>query len=284
MHEQKTIHDFAVDLPGQNISAVWTRYEGSPSYDGNTWGFMVEDEEWLTSTFLIYDLKKDKVIAELDTSKWSEDAREIDSVTISPLGNHFLVYSDKYCDPGNLGTPENPCGLMVYDKNLKNGRGLLRLIGHSDTAVNSRGNEVLVFQDIDTDSISMLDLVSGQITPLWEIDFSHTSLGLHFSGRAPKTPGWVLVSTYDGDPASYTWMDDKIFAVELKPDGHIVQIAHTQSLVNENIEQGYWAEPQASVNRDFTKILFSSNWSNEESGNTEMYTVILNPGWIEEIQ
>ena len=278
--EQITVHDFAADFPGQNLSAVWTRYEGSPSFDGRTWGLMAEDNDWLTSAFIVYDLPSDHVVAKLDTRRWADDAREIDSVTISPLGNYFLDYMDKYCEQGQLGTETNPCGLMVYDRNLENGRGLLRLIGHSDTALDAQGREILVYQDIDTDHISMLDLESGRITELRPIDFSHTPIGLHISGRASLAPGWVLISTHDGDPASYTWMDDEIFAIELKPTGRIARFAHTQSLVDENMEHDYWAEPQASVNPDFTRILFTSNWGRNGTGEVEMYLIQLPEDWL----
>lgn len=281
--EQATVHDFAADFSDQTLSAVWTRYEGSPSFDGNIWGFMAEDENWMTSAFIVYDLPSDRVIASLDTRGWPDGAREIDSVTISPLGNYFLVYMDKYCDPGQFGTEANPCGLMVYDRDLQNGRGLLRLAGHSDTALDAQGREALVYQDIDSDHISMLDLESGAVTPLWPIDFSHTPIGLHISGRASLAPGWALISTYDGDPASYTWMDDSVFAIELKPDGRVVRLAHTQSLVDENMEHDYWAEPQASVNRDFTRVLFTSNWGRSGTGEVEMYAIELAPGWFESL-
>jgi hypothetical protein len=278
---QASVHDFAADLPGYDPVAVWTRYEGSPSFDGKTWGLMAEDENWLTSAFIIYDLPSDRVVATLDTRGWADDAREIDSVTISPLGDYFLVYMDKYCEQSQSGTEENPCGLMVYDRNLKNGRGLLRLVGHSDIALDAQGREVLVYQDIDTDHISMLDLESGAITTLWLIDFSHTPIGLHISGRASLAPGWALISTYDGDPVSYTWMDDSVFAIELKPNGRIIRLAHTQSLVDESMEHDYWAEPQASVNRDFTRILFTSNWGKSGTGEVEMYLIQLPKDWLD---
>jgi len=282
--EQAPVHDFALDFPGQTLSAVWTRYEGSPSFDGNTWGLMAEDENWLTSAFLIYDLPSDRVIASLDTRGWPDDAREVDSVTISPLGDYFLVYMDKYCEQGQLGTDANPCGLMVYDRDLKNGRGLLRLVGHSDTALDPQGREALVYQDIDTDHISMLDLESGAITALWPIDFSHTPIGLHISGRASSlTPGWALISTYDGDPASYTWMDDGVFTIELKPNGRIIRLAHTRSVVDENMEHDYWAEPQASVNHDFTRILFTSNWGRSGTGEVEMVLMRLPEDWLKQL-
>ncbi len=276
------IHEFADDFPGQNLAAAWTRYEGSPSFDGQTWGWMAEDADWLTSALLVYDLPSDKILAALDTRGWTDEAREIDSVTISPLGNYFLVYIDKACEPGQLGTEANPCGLMVFNRDLKNGRGLLRLVGHSDTALDPQGREVLVFQDVDTDHISLLDLETGVITPLWPIDFSHTAIGLHFSGRASRAPGWALVSTHDGDPASYTWMDDSVFAIELKAGGRIVRLAHTQSLVDETIEHDYWAEPQATVNRDFTRILFTSNWGRSGTGQVEMFMIELPGDWMKQ--
>jgi hypothetical protein len=281
--EKTIVHDFASDFPGQTLTAVWTRYEGSPSFDGKTWGLMTEGEDWLTNALIVYDLPSDRVIATLDTRDWPDDAREIDSVTISPLGDYFLVYMDKYCEQGQSGTEAKPCGLMVYGRDLKNGRGLLRLVGHSDTALDAQGREILVYQDIDTDHISMLDLENGAVTPLWPIDFSHTPIGLHISGRASLAPGWALISTYDGDPASYTWMDDGIFAIELKPDGRIVRFAHTQSLVDENMEHDYWAEPQASVNRDFTRILFTSNWGRSGTGEVEMYIIQLPEDWLKQL-
>ncbi len=168
---------------------------------------------------------------------------------------------------------------MVYDRNLRNGRGLLRIIGHSDTAIGAQGREVVVYQDVDTDQISVLDLSSGTVTPLWPIDFSHTSLGLHLSGRSSHLPGWALVSTHDSDNASHTWMDDGLFAIELKANGQMLRIAHTHSLVDPNQEHDYWAEPQASVNRDFTRLVFTSNWNRSGAEQVEMFLVELPTGW-----
>ena len=162
---------------------------------------------------------------------------------------------------------------MVYDRTLQNGRGLLRLAGHSDTALDAQGREVLVYQDIDTDHIAMLDLASGAVTPLWPIDFTHTSIGLHLSGRAFDRPGWAVVSTYDGDAASHTWMDDQVFLVELRANGRVVRLAHTRSLVDENQEHDYWAEPQATANRDLSRILFTTNWG--RSGTDQVETVLV---------
>ena len=171
---------------------------------------------------------------------------------------------------------------MVYDRNLQNGRGLSRIIGHSDTALDAAGREVLVYQDIDTDHISMLDLETGAVSDLFPIDFSHSPIGLHFSGRASRLPGWALVSTYSGGhPTDHTWMDDAVFAVELRAGGRAVRLAHTHSLVDEGQEHDYWAEPQASVNQDFTRVVFTTNWGRSGTDEVETMMVVLPPGWTE---
>lgn len=276
--ESSLVHDFSDAFPGHELSAVWSRYEGSPSIDGRYWGFMAQDADWQVIGLLIYDLAEDRIIARRDIS----GDPEIDSVTISPHGSYFLAYFD-FCEPGQLGIDEHPCGLMVYDHNLENGRGLLRVIGHSDTALDAQRNEILVYQDIDTDDISMLDLATGDVTPLWPIDFSHTPIGLHFSGRSFDAPGWALISTSSGGhPEDYTWMDDSVFAVELKGGGQVVRLAHTHSLVDEDQEHDYWAEPHATVNADFTRILFTSNWGRSGTGEVETYMIQLPENWHKE--
>jgi hypothetical protein len=276
--ERLQVHDFAEDFPDLSLSAVWTRYEGSPSLDSRYWGLLAQDDEWEVVAYVVYDMQTNQV-----TTRRLPRGAEIDAVTISPLGTYFLAYYDVHCQEGRLGDDQNPCGLMVYDQNLENGRSLLRIIGHSDTVLDAQGREVLVYQEIDTDHISMLDLASGEVTDLWPIDFSHTPIGLHFSGRAFDVPGWVLVSTYGDDERSYTWMDNSVFAVELKAGGRVVRLAHTHALVDENQEHDYWAEPHASANQDFTRIVFTSNWGRSGTEQVEMYMIELPEGWMDRL-
>jgi hypothetical protein len=83
----------------------------------------------------------------------------------------------------------------------------------------------------------------------------------------------------DGDPTSYTWMDDQVFAMELRPGGRVVRLAHHHSLVDERQDQDYWAEPHASVNQDFTRVLFTSNWGRSGTEEVEMFMIQLPPDW-----
>jgi hypothetical protein len=244
---------------------------------------MAEDEDWETIAFLVYDREADEVIASRDMRGVPGVDEGIDHVTISPLGNYFLASFDRYCEHDQLGDDAHPCGLMVYDRDLADGRSLLRIIGHYDVALDAEGREVVVFQDIDADSISILDLATGTVTPLWPIDFGHTAIGLHFSGCAFDRPGWALVSTHDGDLGAYTWMDDQVFAIELKPGGRVVRLAHTHSLVDEEQEHDYWAEPHASVNTDFTRILFTSNWGRSGTEEVGMFLIELPSDWPEQL-
>jgi hypothetical protein len=281
--QQEVLHDFASDFSGQDIVAVWTRYEGRPSSDGQYWGLMAEDQEWIPVAFLIYNLQTDQVtIRDMRGVPAMQD--DVDHVTISPLGTYFIASFDRYCEFGQPGDDAHPCGLMVYDRDLTNGRNLLRIIGHYDLALDSQGREVILYQDIDTDYISLLDLETGQVTSLFPIDFSHSAIGFHFSGHAFDQPGWALVSTYNGGhPTDATWMDDQVFAVELKAGGKVVRLAHTHSLVDEDQDHDYWAEPHASVNRDFSRVVFTSNWGRSGTGEVEMFLIDLPRNWTDQI-
>lgn len=273
--KRSVVHDFAADFPDRSLTAVWTRYEGSPSRDGRYWGLMAQDDDWHVIALLVYDLEQDEVVA----VRHVPDGAEIDAVTISPLGTYLLAYFDNYCEEGRPGDQDDPCGLMVYDRDLGRGRSLLPIIGHSDTALDAGGEEVLIFQDIWEDNISMLHLESGEVTVLFPIDFSHSPIGFHFSGRAFQRPGWAVIATYSGAEPSATWMDDQVFLVELKKDGRVVRLAHTHSVVDQDMEHDYWAEPQASANLDLTRIVFTSNWGRSGSEDVEMHMIILPSDW-----
>lgn len=275
--EVTTRRDFAGDFPGRSLTFVWTRWEGSPSADGRTFGLMAEDENYEAVAFLVYDLPSDRVLATRDVSAFPA-ARAADSVTISPSGRFFLAQCEP-CPEGTLGTDAGPCGLMAWDGDLRNGRGLVRVIGHGDAAWDAAGREVFVYQDVETDEIAYVDLETGARTALFPIDFSRTPIGLHFSGRSFRRPGWAVVSTHDATRTSEAWMDDSVFLVELRPGGGVVRLAHTRSLVDPAMEQDYWAEPHATANHDLSQVLFTTNWGRSGTEEVDTYLVTLPPGW-----
>jgi len=277
--EDLLVHDFAGDFPGQTLSLVWTRWEGSPSRDGRWFGLLAQDQGYEAVALLVYDRWADRVTAVRDLRGVPNPTP--DSATISPSGT-YLVAQFEYCERGTTGTLARPCGLMVYDRSLASARGLARIIGHSDFAFDAQGREVLVFQDVDSDEVAMVDLESGARTALFPIDFSGAAHGFHFSGRAFDRPGWVVVSTYSGGhPHSVSWLDDQVFLVELRPGGRVVRLAHTRSRVDPSHEHDYWAEPQATANRDLTRILFTTNWGRSGTDEVETMMIVLPPNWPE---
>lgn len=272
------IRDFAGDLPGSSPEAVWTRWEGRFSDDGRFWGLLAQTGDWEAAAFIVYDMERDAVtVRDILGRRGTEEG--IDHVTMSPRGTYLLASFDRSCERDELGDDRDPCGLMVYDRDLREGRGLLRVVGHYDTGLDPGGGEVVVYQDLDTDHISMLELESGAVTPLWPIDFSHTGLGFHFSGLAVDRPGWMVVSTHDDDPAIHTWMDDQVFLVETVAGGRVVRLAHTHSVVDDDREADYWAEPHATTNRDLTRIIFGSNWGRTGSGDVDAHLLVLPDDW-----
>lgn len=92
-----------------------------------------------------------------------------------------------------------------------------------------------------------------------------------------------MVSTHDSAPAAYIWMDDHVFAMELKPDGRVVRLAQTHSLVDGTQEHDYWAERHASVNPDLTQIVFTTNWGRPGTGEVDVFLLSLPPGRIESL-
>jgi hypothetical protein len=78
-------------------------------------------------------------------------------------------------------------------------------------------------------------------------------------------------------------MDDQVFAVELRAGGGVVRLAHTHSLVDPDQEHDYWAEPHATVNRDFSRILFTTNWGRSGSEDVDMYLIELPAGWDDDL-
>src|SRR3546814_17819213 len=59
-------------------------------------------------------------------------------------------------------------------------------------------------------------------------------------------------------------------AVELNAKPKIINLAHHHSNYN-----GYWTEPHASVSRDFTHVLFSSNWGTSSDLDVDAFMIRL---------
>jgi len=229
---------------------IWTKSEGSPSKDARYWGLQVETSSFEILGMITYDMETNTVTGLFDLT----GASRPDHVSMSPTGDYIVPswYSNfNSCD----GTPtSNPCGLMSYTRDFSQAVRLAATGEHSDIALDTNGNDVVVMSNYRTGFVEAYDVATGQMTQLWNMYVNGSATALHVSGKAYNKPGWVLISTY-ATTGSDQWYTNKIMAVEIAANPRILNISHTY-----HKEAGYWTEPHAVVNRDFTKIMFNSNW------------------------
>ena len=106
---------------------------------------------------------------------------------------------------------------------------------------------------------------------------------MHLSGQAFDRPGWVVVSTYADTadhgstrPAATLRAEYRkvwLLSISRTPVAlNVAGIGADQARVSGD---AYFAEPQASVSRDLSRIIFASN----ASGPVESYIVGL-PSWV----
>lgn len=242
--------------------AAWTRSEGSPSADARYWAFQVDDAQWQGLGMFTYDLLEDKVLATFDFA--THRRGRPDHLSMSPSGRHVVVsWND---------------GPVAFTRDFTRPRPLQRRGEHSDVALGTEGDDVYVAVDYQSGNgaLFMLNLGTGERTDLFATYLAGTATALHVSGKAFRSPGWALVSTYaDYGRGGRQWIHRRIFAVELKARPRIVHLAHHHSHFAK-----YWTEPHASVNRDFTRVMFNSNWGSTSETDVDAYMLVLPPGFL----
>ena len=265
------VHNFALDFPQLAIQRVSLTHSGNPSIDGRFFPLAALDSSGQALAMMIYDLSTDQISASLVLPAETS----LNGVMLSPRGDYFLAWYNQNC-PDPPASPGLRCGVVSYDSQLLNPQALLPATGAADMAVDPSGREVLIFEDTRLNSLSMLDLATQQVQALWLIDVHNGSLNLSISGQATMRSGWALVSSYSPDVTDQTWMDNTLFAMELKPDGRVVRLAHTHTQADAS---GSFAGPQAVPNADFTRVLFASNWGHTSGGESDLYLLALPPQW-----
>ncbi len=247
------VADFAGKLPWSKAAHVWTKSEGSPSRDGRYWGFQVEDANFKILGYVVWDLQNNRLVGSKAMTT------RPDHVSMSPSGRWFVA-------SGSDGT-------YAWSTDFKTKKQLHKATEHSDIAVGADGHDVYVSIDYQSGngSVFMVDIDTGVRTDLFPTYINGSYTALHVSGKAYAKPGWVLVSTYAGSASrdgSRPWYLDQIFALELKAQPRIYPIAFHRSKSN-----GYWSEPHAAVSRDFSRILFSSNWGGSSDAALDAYLI-----------
>lgn len=262
-----TVHDFHAQFP--NASYITTKVEGDASLDRRYWSFMVEDSDYNLLSVIVYDKAQNSIVGQLNTFP---DALDWTSMDMS--GSHCLIGYDSH-------------DTQVFSRDLTNGTDLPHgAAGHMDLAETTDGGDVIVYQNTATDWIAMADLNTLQEVKLVKIPFDvNPDIGMHFSGNSAKTPGWVLVSTYGcknpPTDSTHSWMDTQLFMLELRPNGTLWRIAHTNSFLalDFNAEKNYFAECFAAINTQGTRIYYGSNWANFATDYTDTYMITIPQEW-----
>jgi hypothetical protein len=242
---------FSVRARWPDAARIWTRSEGSPSSDGRYWAFQVEDNDFKILGLLTYDLQTNTVLGAHTTSE------RPDNVSMSQSGKYVVV---DWAPNGPEGGP------AVFARDFTQRRRIPFNMAHPDLAVGVGGDDVLVGDDHTAGYVYMLNLRTWVRTPLFYIWPHDTVMTMHLSGKAYRKPGWILVSTFG--KASTEWPHQKVFALQLKPNPVVVNLLH-----HRNVGGSYFAQPQAAVNRDFTRFVVNSNWGSPGDKELEVYMV-----------
>ena len=147
---------------------------------------------------------------------------------------------------------------------------------YPDVARNSRGEDVYVGFDVFSTphTVYTVNLTSGKSdkTTLLETGFGdNTDVGVQISGRASNKPGWILLTTFGeqdqgvhnlkGDNAKRRWFHRKLFAMNIDTKA-VLSIANDHhDWTGDSSQNTTWPRPNGTVNRDFTRMLFDSNWN-----------------------
>jgi hypothetical protein len=223
-----------------------------------------------------YDRTSDEIVG----SKTSDFREGLNWVGMSMSGEYCALGWDAYVAPLSTTVASRDFSQVI---DLPDGSA-----GHGDFAITADGRDVYVYQKVrTTDHIAMADLETGEETALLPIPFDvNVDLGMHISGNAARTPGWVLVSTYGSMNAppdgAHSWMDTQLLMLELTANPRIWRIAHTHSYTSLDYsdEKNYFAEAFATINTSGTRIYFGSNWADlSQLDYTDTYQVVLPDDW-----
>lgn len=263
--------DFAGKLPawGNSAQHIWTKSEGSPSADGRYWGFQVENGSFNLLGYMVWDLEQNKLVGA------RQDGNRPDHSSMSAGGRWYV-------------TSDDATGTWAWSPDFTQKKKLHAKSEHSDLALGAKGEDIYVSIDYQSPAgnVFMTNIDSCPAVPasastapicprtvLFPTYLNGAATAMHFSGKAFSKPGWILWSTYGTSRSrdgTWPWYRDKIMAVELKASPRMYPIAYHRSNVGD-----YFAEPHATVSRDFTRIAFNTNWGSSNALDLDMYLINL---------
>ncbi|MFV0253185.1 MAG: hypothetical protein ACK5H2_07585 [Beutenbergiaceae bacterium] len=256
---------------GDRLQALWpsadqafTGSEGSPSADGRYWCFEVRNREQNQTLGLVtWDRENDEIVGSHDL-----DGEDPDATSMSPSGDYCVIQTAPD-DTQKMRT-------VAFSRDFTSETFLHESVEHADMALAADGTDVWVSIDYSspTGAIYMINMATGVRTDLLETYINGSTTSVHISGKAYNKPGWVLVSTYGDAEGDRQWLHRKVFALQLDAAALVQNLAFTRS--EEYSDKAYFAEPHATVNLDFTRVMFNSNWENQaDEEDVDAYMITL---------
>lgn len=185
-----------------------------------------------------------------------------------PSGQYFLHRASVYDNNGNY----------LLDLNSSGGE-------HSCMGKISNGNDAYFAVVFDPSpnggcfgNLVMHDLQTGTCTELISQNqgYDYSQSGTHMSALAHKNTddAWVAASMIGFDEDGQDLLDQELVLVRADPNNiEVFRIGHHRS--DEN-EFDYWGEPHAVLSPTGTRVLFGSDWSGAEDGQSiDCYVVEL---------
>lgn len=267
---------------------AWTKSEGAPSRDGRYWCWIVETAGYEVRGIIVYDRVEDKIIAHMDASV------KPDHTSMTPSGKYAIV-SWAYNEP--LGTRAYTRNLTDKHPAATGNDPYIKLhtqSEHSDIAILKDGSEAYVAADYTgtNGNLFMTDVETGVRTNLLYMYDQGTATAYHISAKCFNTPGYVVVSTYGehvgalGDAENLRnkplmqWYHRKVFVMSLEknPTFKVICWADSDRRKEWPGNDGYWAEPQATVNNNLTRVMFNSSMNSFNVNDIETFMVALPEG------
>lgn len=278
--EETLVKDFALDpaispilLANPLIYHITCMNEGESSRDKRYWALALQNgddpvhPEWsyIYKYLFTWDRLQNQVLGTYPLSL--DQGQRLDWVGMSPLGNWVLIAGES-----EAGVPPN-WGLLMASKDFSVLHELHQNTGHADVGLDTRGREVVVMQNAQTDYVDLIpldlqatpvntpaDYNNNVIKPLVLLYYnSESPLGMNSTGIhiSCNYPGYALISTYiQPNLADRNWLDRSLVLVRLDPNKtRAVYLAKTY-----NTTQQYWEETHASISNDGSRIIWVDNW------------------------
>ncbi len=292
--EPATVKDFTTDpTVGPLLAAepdlyrITMRDEGESSYDRRYWAFLIQgvNEDYRSRYLFTWDRETDRV---LGVRGLATAESLIDWVGMSPRGTWVLIGGD-YDNAGEL------CGLTLADRELSTFHRLDYATAHADVGLDRDGGEVIVMQNVNTDSVDLIPL-DPATRPILEAGGAYEGtqhvrlVRLFYDAQSPiglnsgvhiscNVPGYCVISTYIApELPEQNWLDRSIILVELsRQQPRSFYLAKVYGTTGE-----YWEETHASISSDGSRIVWASNWS-QDVGQGRVWLVELEmpAGWTD---